>query len=294
MAVRKAPLFAAISVLLVILAGCADRQLVTSRPAPAEDEAAERARQPELASTPGLRKAAAEYQRYVEGQTELLVRRTEKFSSAVERGDLEGAQKLYATSRVPYEKIEPVAESFGNLDPRIDARENDVPSDEWTGFHRIEHALWAEGTTRGMDRYARELLRDTRRLEEKVRSAKLQPSDIVFGSVELLNEVSSSKITGEEERYSHTDLYDIAANVAGSEAAFRTLEPVLREKNPDLARKIEARFAGVEAELEKYRRGDGWVGYQELSRDERRRLSQRIDALAEPLSRMGEVLAKRG
>ena len=131
---------------------------------------------------------------------------------------------------------------------------------------------------------------DVERLEREVDDVKLQASDPVFGAVELLNEVSATKITGEEERYSHTDLYDIAANVEGAEVAFDYVKPVVKEQDPELVREIEARFEDVEQEIEPYRRGDGWVSYEKVDGEQRRELSQKIDALAEPLSRVGRVL----
>jgi iron uptake system component EfeO len=57
------------------------------------------------------------------------------------------------------------------------------------------------------------LQKDASNLREEVKEVELEPVDLVTGSVELLNEVSAGKITGEEDRYSHTDLYDIHANV---------------------------------------------------------------------------------
>jgi iron uptake system component EfeO len=226
----------------------------------------------------------------VDGQSELLVDRTEKFVAAVKAGDVAEAKRLYAPSRVPWERIEPIAEKFGTIDPEVDAREGDVPDKQWTGFHRIEQALWVENTTEGQDEYADELMSDVERLERKVDDVKLQASDPVFGAVELLNEVSATKITGEEERYSHTDLYDIAANVEGAKVAFDFVKPVVKRENPELVAEIEARFEDVEREIEPYRRGDGWVSYDKVDDKERRELSQKIDALAEPLSRVGRVL----
>ncbi len=120
---------------------------------------------------------------------------------------------------------------------------------------------------------------------------KLQASDPVFGAVELLNEVSATKITGEEERYSHTDLYDIAANVEGAKVAFDFVKPVVKRENPELVAEIEASFADVEREIKPYRRGNGWVSYEKVDEGQRRELSQKIDALAEPLSRVGRVLS---
>jgi iron uptake system component EfeO len=281
--------------LLALLAtGCnVEREWVTSRDpsdAEAQEEMREQAAFYDIEGSPELDRAAREYQDYVDGQSELLVDRTEVFVAAVKAGDAEKAKKLYATSRVPWERIEPIAEKFGTLDPEVDAREGDVPDKQWTGFHRIERALWVENTTEGQDEYADELMSDVGRLERKVDDVKLQPSDPVFGAVELLNEVSATKITGEEERYSHTDLYDIAANVEGAKVAFDFVNPVVKRENPELVAEIEARFKDVERELKPYRRGDGWVSYEKVDEGQRRDLSQKIDALAEPLSRVGRVL----
>jgi iron uptake system component EfeO len=282
--------------LLALLAtGCnVEREWVTSRDpseAEAQEEMQEQAAFFDIKGSPELDRAARDYQYYVDGQSEMLVDRTEEFVAAVKAGDVAEAKKLYAPSRVPWERVEPIAEKFGTLDPEVDAREGDVPDKQWTGFHRIEQALWVENTTEGQDEYADELMSDVERLERKVDDVKLQASDPVFGAVELLNEVSATKITGEEERYSHTDLYDIAANVEGAKVAFDFVKPVMKRENPELVTEIEARFEDVEREIEPYRRGDGWVSYEELDEKARRELSQKIDALAEPLSRVGRVLS---
>jgi iron uptake system component EfeO len=279
----------------LIATGCnVERELVTSREpseAEAQEEMQEQAAFFDIEGSPELDRAAREYQDYVDGQSELLVDRTEEFAAAVKAGDVAEAKKLYAPSRVPWERVEPIAEKFGTLDPEVDAREGDVPHKQWTGFHRIEQALWVENTTEGQDEYADELMSDVQRLERKVDDVKLQASDPVFGAVELLNEVSATKITGEEERYSHTDLYDIAANVEGAKVAFDFVKPVVKRENPELVAEIETRFEDVERELEPYRRGDGWASYEKVDEGQRRELSQKIDALAEPLSRVGRVLS---
>jgi iron uptake system component EfeO len=281
------------ALLMLIATGCnVEREWITSRDpseAEAQEEMQEQAAFFDIEGSPELDRAAREYQDYVDGQSELLVDRTEKFVAAVKAGDVAEAKRLYAPSRVPWERIEPIAEKFGTIDPEVDAREGDVPDKQWTGFHRIEQALWVENTTEGQDEYADELMSDVERLERKVDDVKLQASDPVFGAVELLNEVSATKITGEEERYSHTDLYDIAANVEGAKVAFDFVKPVVKRENPELVAEIEARFEDVEREIEPYRRGDGWVSYDKVDDKERRELSQKIDALAEPLSRVGRV-----
>jgi len=236
--------------------------------------------------------AVAAYREYLEENTEELVAKTKPFVAAVVAGDVAKAKSLYAPARIPYERIEPVAESFGDLDPRIDARENHVPDDEFEGFHRIEKALWEEGTTQGMPPVAKQLQKDVEELAEKVEKVELQAVQIANGAVELLGEVSASKITGEEERYSHTDLVDFEANVEGAEAAFEAVKPLLDETDPELSGEIEADFKMVFAELEPYRQGNGFASYTELTKTDTRKLARSIDTLAEKLSQVPAAIAQ--
>ncbi len=243
-----------------------------------------------VGGSPELAAAADGYEEYVVEQVTLLEERTERFTDAVISGDVDEAKRLFGPTREPWERIEPIAAALGDYDPNIDAREGDVPDDEWRGFHRIEKALWVENTTEGQEEYARQLMEDVSNLREEVEGLELAPADLVTGSVELLNEVSAGKITGEEDRYSHTDLYDINANVEGSEAAFEELKPEVAGEDLSLANEVEEGFDGVHEELDQYRKGDGWVSYEKLNQADRRALSQKVDALAEPLSRVGQVL----
>jgi iron uptake system component EfeO len=237
-------------------------------------------------NSPQVEEAIAQYRDYLEQNTAALVAATKPFVAAVEAGEVEEAKALYAPARIPYERIEPVAESFGGLDPRIDARINDVAPNEFSGFHKIEQALWVNDTTAGMAPVAKQLLADVEELRRKVSTVELQAVQISNGANELLGEVSATKITGEEERYSHIDLVDFEANVEGAEVAFESVEPLLAEKDPELAKEIEAQFEEVYAALKPYRQGDGFVLYTELNQADTRKLAQQIDALAELLSQV--------
>jgi iron uptake system component EfeO len=233
--------------------------------------------------------AAERYASYVQVQTDRLVTATTAFAAAVEAGDVAKAKATYQPARVYYERVEPVAESFGDLDPRIDARVNDVEKGQkWTGFHPIEQALYEKGTLAGTAPLAKRLVTDTKELQRKVKSASYEPTQLANGAVELLNEVSKSKITGEEERYSHTDLTDFKANVDGADAAFVLLRPALAKRDAKLADTVTARFAALNSELAPYRiKGDIYENYAKLDQAQRRKLSQAVDALAQPLAQVG-------
>jgi iron uptake system component EfeO len=233
---------------------------------------------------PQAQAAVDQYRAFVVGQADQLVSLTQTFANAVVAGDVAAAKAAYGPARVPYERIEPVAETFGQLDPDIDARAGDVPAEKWSGFHRIEQALYANSTTAGMAPVAQQLVKDVQRLQSLVPNVELEPATIANGSVELLNEVASSKITGEEERYSHLDLVDFQANVEGSKAAYDAVRPLLAAKDATLATTIDQRFAAVDTALTSYRQGATFVAYTTLTSADTKMLAQAIDALAEPLS----------
>jgi iron uptake system component EfeO len=231
-----------------------------------------------------------QYRDFALDQTDKLVAETDKFVQAVKTGDVETAKSLYAPTRMYYERIEPIAEALGDLDPNIDARENDVEEKDWRGFHRIEQALWVNNMTSGAEDYASQLLDDTKTLRALIETVEVEPSLLVTGAVELLNEVSSSKVTGEEERYSHTDLYDFAANVEGAKKIYELLQAELNKQDAELEGQIGTGFTNLEQALAAYKSGDGYVSYLDLKEEDTKKLSQLLDALAEPLSQMGTIL----
>lgn len=259
-----------------------------------KDDTTEAAQSAEVANSSvqqsDFQAAIDQYRSYVIQECDAFVTQTGKFVDAVNSGDIETAKALYAPARMHYERIEPIAEALGDLDPNIDARDGDVEAAEWRGFHRIEKALWEDKATEGQKEYADRLLSDAKLLRAKVETVEIDASLLVTGAVELLNEVSTSKVTGEEERYSHTDLYDFAANVEGAAKIYELLKPQLAANDAELDKQIGERFAALEKELAPFREGEGYVTYDKLTEEDVRTLSQNLDALAEPLSNMGKLL----
>ncbi|SFS55143.1 iron uptake system protein EfeO [Paenibacillus sp. BC26] len=269
----------------IVLSGCGKNDDKSTNASNATNAAAANAE-----GTADLTEAQAQYQAYGIEQCDQFIVETEKFVNAVKSGDIDTAKKIYAPTRMYYERIEPIAESLGDFDPNIDAREGDVADADWRGFHRIEKALWVDNTTDGMTEYADRLLSDVKALRALMETVEVDSTMLVTGAVELLNEVSSSKVTGEEERYSRTDLYDFVANVEGAKKIYELLKPALAEKDADLEKQIGERFTELEGLLDKYKSGDGFVLFTELKDTDTKSLSQSIDALAEPLSQMGTIL----
>lgn len=234
-------------------------------------------------------RAAAEYQRYVEENAAELVTLVRPFAAGVIAGDIGLSKNLYQGTRVPYERIEPVARSLGDLAVRIDAGEGDVPANEFGGYHRIEKDLWGEERTTAPA--ARQLLADVEELREEAGRAKLRAAQIANGASQLLSEALAAKMTGEEEPYAHVDLLGADANLEGAEAAFEAVKPLLEETDAELVEEIEADFDAVYADLEPYRTGNGFVSYVILTDMETRRLARGIEALAEKMSQVPAKIA---
>ncbi len=243
-------------------------------------------------SSVDMSKETAEYKAWVQTQIDSLLADTQKFVALLEAGKLEEAKALYPKARMYFERSEPIAESFGDLDPRIDNREADLePNEVWTGFHAIEKILWTQNTTKGTEKLGKQLVADVKELHAKIPTAEVTGDLMVQGSVDLLNEVSTSKITGEEEIFSHTDLYDFKANIEGAEKIFAILKPKIQAKNPALVTELEQKFGAVNQLLAKHQVGQqDYKSYKELTPADTKALAEAVNKLGEPLAQMGIVL----
>jgi iron uptake system component EfeO len=237
--------------------------------------------------------AVTSYQAFVSAQSDELLTRTTEFVGLVKAGKVKEAKAAFPVARGPWERIEPVAESFGDLDPMVDGREDVVEEGmTFTGFHRLEKDLWVTGLQSDSGAIADKLLVDVKEIVAKAKAVQLNPLQLANGAKGLLDEVAVGKITGEEDRYSHTDLYDFDENVKGSKAAIDALRPVLRARDAALLTNIDARFQTLDTELDKYRTDTGFQLYTELTKDQVKALSVAVDAVSEDISKVAGVVAQ--
>ena len=244
---------------------------------------------------PGLDAIIETYKGYVAGEVTELVAKTKLLVDAVKADDLAAAQKAYAPARVYYERIEPVAEVFNDLDKSMDSRADDYEKKEadptFSGFHRIEYGLFSQKTTKGLGDYADHLMKDVNDLKDRVAKLAITPKVMVGGAAELIEEVASKKISGEEDRYSKTDLWDFQANVDGAQKIVTLLRKDVTRRDPALIKRIEANFAKVDKGLTKYKvAGGGFESYDALKPDDQKALKGPITELAEDLAKLRGTL----
>ena len=237
----------------------------------------------------------SDYKIYVATEVDQFVTQTQAFVDAIKAGDIEKAKTLYGPTRVSYDRIEPLAELFSDLDAAIDSRADDHEHKEkdpgFIGFHRVEYELFAHSSATAAAPFADKLLADVKDLQARIAGLSVEPKVMVGGAAGLIEEVASSKITGEEDRYSGTDLFDFQANVDGAEKIVDLLDPLLGKADPALAQKIAGNFKTVDAVLARYRTADGrFETYDKLTPADRLKLQGPVTELAEDLSRLTGTL----
>ena len=255
-----------------------------------------------------LRSGITGYAAYVTQEVTNMISATNALRTAVERGDLTASQKAYALARPYYERVESDVDGFilpgfsatnnaGNLDYLIDMRASNLdPTVGWHGFHAVERDLFeSRAITANTKQLAAELATNVQKLDSLTKSISYKPEDLANGASDLLEEVQSSKITGEEEAYSHLDLVDFAANVEGAQQAFAYLQPGLRKIDPTLTKQIVAQFASVNALLDRYQDAGALGGYVSYTAAVRTAdgptLSAAVEALHENLATIAAKVA---
>ncbi|MEU1370420.1 iron uptake system protein EfeO [Streptomyces sp. NPDC005803] len=247
--------------------------------------------------SPEMDQAVAAYRTYVQAQADETLPKVKVFTDAVAAGDVEAAKKAYADSRIGWERTEPVAESFGDIDPKVDVREDGLEDGQkWTGWHRLEKALWQDKKLGTEEKaLAPTLYKDLLDWQKRVGTAEITPTSMANGAKELLDEVATGKVTGEEERYSHTDLVDFKANVEGAEKSYALLKPIAAKNDAALTTTLDKRFAALNTLLDKYRTDKSsyvFTSYEKVGKADRKELSDAVNALAEPLSRLAAAVTK--
>lgn len=236
----------------------------------------------------------AEYKFYVMMEVAEFVKQTTAFTDAVKAGKIDEAKSLYAQARQHYERIEPIAELFSDLDSAMDAREDDfeqgAKDPAFTGYHRLEKALWADHSLDGMTPVAEKLAKDAIELKSRISALAFPPEKVVGGAAALIEEVAATKISGEEERYSRTDLWDFQANIDGAQKIVDLMKPLVEKADPALQQTIDTNLKTVHGILAKYRNGEQFESYEKLTDADRNALKAPITTLAEALSKLRGTL----
>jgi iron uptake system component EfeO len=245
---------------------------------------------------PLVNEGATQYTQFVRQQVDKLVTDLTVFTDAVRGGNVQAAKDAFAPSRQAWETIEPIAGLVEDIDGAVDSRVDDFANEDdptWTGWHKLEYLLWVKNdisAASGAPKLADQLDADVAKLKTTMDTTDVPAAALPAGAADLIEEVSEGKITGEEDRYSGTDLWDFAANVAGSKAAFDALAPAVKAKDAGLVDKTKAGFADIQGQIQAYADGTGYKPFSALTADDTTKMKTTLAQLSENLATVDGVL----
>ncbi len=243
-------------------------------------------------SNPLLVRAVQQYRSYVRRQAASLVFATNGLVEAVKLGNLRRARLLYPQAHQYFERLEVVAKTWADLARVINGTFDDFGFPyQFTGFHKIEAALWWHDSLTGMNGVANELKRNVDHIAFLIQPTTYQPAEIADNAVILLTDLETLEITGEEEQYSLTDLIDIRANLDSASESFAVLTPALKRINPQLTKTIATRYGALYRALKRFESHPGYdrTGYNKytnLYQAQGQQLARSIDPVAEAMSQV--------
>ncbi|MGA7052199.1 MAG: iron uptake system protein EfeO [Mycobacterium sp.] len=254
-----------------------------------------------------LSQGTKDYAAYVISQIGQLGDAVKALDAAVQAGNVDAAKAAYAKARLFWERSESTVEGFvlpgfavgdnaGSLDYLIDMRAS-TPVDAkvgWKGFHAIERDLWLGGAiTPGTKALSTELVGNVGKLNATVATLQYKPEDLANGASDLIEEVQNTKITGEEEAFSHIDLVDFSGNVEGAQQAYAALRPGLEKIDGNLVKQIDQQFQAVLNVLDGYRDPSVPGGYRLYTPALQASDAPKLTAVIQPLHQSLSTVAQK-
>ena len=241
----------------------------------------------------------SEFRVYLSTQGSALIKAVSALEQAIEAGDLSQAQALYLPARAAYQRLAPAAQRLAQLDNAINARADYFEKREqdpgFSGFHRIEYALFQQRNLDGLAPVAQGLLTDVTRLKQQLLAQSLPPEQLVSIVLRNLNNLADVRASsGEEERYSHSDLNGFAANLEASRKVVDLLRPLLVKSAADLLLQIDSALNAFDTELNGFKVNDGYASYDSVSAGQRQQIADKAKALAAALDAIDPALGLSG
>ncbi|MCW2948924.1 MAG: hypothetical protein JWR24_5641 [Actinoallomurus sp.] len=233
---------------------------------------------------------AKSYQAYVSAGLDRLVARTDALRAAVHDGDLAAARAAWTPAHLAYERLGAAYGTFGDFDGKIDGSPEGLPEgvhdERFTGFHRVEYALWHGESASAVGKAADRLAGDVHGLKAGFPDQRIAPGDLPLRAHEILENTLQFQLTGDADQGSGTTLRTAAANLEGTREVLGVLRPLLRPRYPALPT-VDTWLGRMEAMLE------GRSSVDRLSTAERERLNGTAGQLLELLAPVATICAPR-
>jgi iron uptake system EfeUOB component EfeO/EfeM len=241
----------------------------------------------------------SEFRVYLAVQGSALIKAATALNQAIASGDLAQAQALYLPARAAYQRLAPAAQRLAELDNQINARADYFEKREqdpaFVGFHRLEYALFQQRNLDDVTPIAQRLLADVTTLKQQLLAQSLPPEQLVGILVRNLNSLAEVRAgSGEEERYSHSDLNGFAANAQTARKVVDLLRPMLSKSSADVLANVDQAMSDFDNQLNAYKSADGYVSYDAVTAAQRQQIAAKAKALATALDGIDPALGLSG
>jgi iron uptake system EfeUOB component EfeO/EfeM len=241
----------------------------------------------------------SEFRVYLSRQSSALIKAVTELEHAIQAGDLAQAQALYLPARAAYQRLAPAAQRLGELDNRINARADYFEKREqdpaFVGFHRLEYALFQQRDLSGLAPIAQRLLSDVTSLKQQLLAQSLPPEQLVSLIARSQRSIAEVRAgSGEEERYSHSDLNGFAANLETTRKVVDLLRPLLAKPAAPLLAQIDSALDALDSQYSALRSTEGYASYDSVGADQRKRIADQAKVLADALDGIDPALGLSG
>ncbi|MBV4545878.1 iron uptake system protein EfeO [Pseudomonas triticicola] len=241
----------------------------------------------------------SEFRVYLAVQGSALIKAATALNQAIASGDLAQAQALYLPARAAYQRLAPAAQRLAELDNQINARADYFEKREqdpaFVGFHRLEYALFQQRNLDDVMPIAQRLLADVTTLKQQLLAQSLPPEQLVGIVVRNLNSLAEVRAgSGEEERYSHSDLNGFAANAQTARKVVDLLRPMLSKSSADVLANVDQAMSDFDNQLNAFKSADGYVSYDAVTAAQRQQIATKAKALAAAMDGIDPALGLSG
>ena len=224
-----------------------------------------------------------------------LVARTDVLADAARRGDWAAARTAWLAAHQAYGRLGAAYDAFGAADAAIDGRPDGLPGGKgdpaFSGFLRIEGALWAAPSRTTVEPWTDRLDRDVHQLQQAFPADRIDARDLPLRAHEILENALQFELTQATDEGSGTGLAMTRAAVDATRIVISALRTLINARDPRLGRRVDRALDDLASRLDRHRHGDGsWDRLDQLDQLDREHLDAATSGAVELLALLPGLL----
>lgn len=229
---------------------------------------------------------ADKFKEFVSSQMDDFVTDTQLLASLVKEGKLEEAQKLYPLVTMYYERMQPIASNFEELDVAVNGVITKGKENEVTGFQRLAYGLFTEKQTSGYEEIASNLASDVKALQEALATLDVTKNNVLVSASLMFDTMLKDRLTTSS--IANNEVYAVKAQ---TEAAQEIVKIFMPRVEANSAANATEKLAILEEVIAYYEVGkEDYVNYSFFTTKQKEELSTAIKDAQTALEKMNDTL----